>query len=42
MNRGWTGVVMVWQEAALPMSCYIVWKTTTRSVLRCLVAAWSL
>jgi len=23
---------MVWQEAALPMSCYVVLKTTTRGM----------
>ena len=32
---------MVWQEAALPMSCYIVRKTTTRSMPQGRVlAAW--
>jgi hypothetical protein len=34
MNRGvwWVEVVMVWKEAALPMLCNIVRKTTTRSM----------
>ena len=31
-NSGGISVGMIWQEAALPMSCYIVRKTTTRSM----------
>ena len=31
-NRSWWGLVMAWQVATLMMSCYIVWKITTRSV----------
>jgi len=32
LNSGTVGVVMEWQEAALPMSCYVFRKTTTRSM----------